>query len=386
MNINNQKQRAESSNRYYSKTDRDAEDDFINCYHQPKIDEYSKSLAKRSNRFNTPVYERLFEDSNSPKVSAEKIPKPKLVVKPKKLCNNPSEASLRLYEDAKTRDRIAKCRIEAMKKTHKGINTAKYVADKFLDEFNNCIKDMNIESEKEINLETMQELMVRMRLAPLHGKDEACQYELFISRMFEELDQENTGLVSLDQVKYFVAGIMNMKINPNRPVTETLRIHEEYKFLYFFRKLHCRFTMKPIIESSKYTNTKNSLIKKQNNSRPKTYRNNETKNLKTEVRPNKISVKKNKETPSRQRTTGVKKALDFNPKPEPKKKEIKKERTKEIAKEIVKESNFNPQLQRKPLLRIQIDLGTHSEEVIFYKGDTVESLAEEFAESHSILL
>jgi len=410
---------------------------------RPLIDARSNLIASTKDRYNTPIYERLYELSSREKVVNENSEP--VLSKQKRLKKNQSSSVIRLYEDAKARDMSLKSKRKALeiipKQCYKYIRD-QHVINKFLKEFTHCLSSLDIDWEKNpwIEFAEMKELMVLMGFTTSNNDKE--QYEALLNKLFTALDEKDKGKVNIDKLRIVIAGILNIALDSKKSALEIHKLHKQYKLLYLLKKSNNSSFYKqeipnkvkvPVKSRKNIIRHVDSLIQiKEQQERNLTLkrREEEKKELnkctfkpKTNTytrlafnkslnqfpifseaprnpKPKVNNSKKKVQLTSRQKDTHktmdslTEKTIKRMQKAREDRERVKKmlERTTEtdymrfsLGKDQTKPKSDNKS-RTKPLLKIEINVGEKAEEVLVYEGDTAENLAKDFCASHSKLL
>lgn len=413
---------------------------------RPLIDSRSNLIASARPRANTPVYQRLYQLSSRGKGSpvesgkGESAKLRRLGGKERSLVVRLYEDARVRDANLKSRRRALEA---APKKCYSHV-CDQHVVNKFLKEFTYCVSSLNSNWEKDpwIGFEEVKELMSRMGFAPVSASSDKEQYEILLNKLFTSMDEKDRGKINVEQLRTAVAAILNIALDPKKSTTEIHKLHKEYKLLYLLKKSNNTFFYKqempnevkgPVKNRESVIRHVDSLIKiKEKQERELTARRREEEEkelsectfkpkinsytrissntnlspfpaLQGSSKPSKLKPKQTTND-SRKRaplTSGQKRAEGTDSMTERAIERMRKgrqdrerirnmlERTTDthymrfhLGKQPPKHKPAEHADRPKPMLKIEVNIGDKIERVLVYRGDTAESLARDFAETH----
>eukprot|EP00826_Nyctotherus_ovalis_P034353 TRINITY_DN2845_c0_g2_i1.p1 TRINITY_DN2845_c0_g2~~TRINITY_DN2845_c0_g2_i1.p1 ORF type:complete len:408 (-),score=103.25 TRINITY_DN2845_c0_g2_i1:98-1321(-) len=346
--------------------------------HRPQIDENSRLIAKKWDKCNTSVYERLYAGSykaitergcgNGIAKCCDKV-----------MAKNQSSFTLRLYAKAKAKDAQVvskKEETQVSKQSHNYIND-KHAANRFLKEFNKSMEGLSIEGEKHLDYKTVECLMSRLGFAPASAN--STKYKKLLAKMLNALDKRNKGRISTTHLKHFIAGVLNIDLDLKKSSTELQEIYKEYKLLYFIRQ----------------SNTDKILSEQQLN-KPKAYpvqsrtrlvTKRQTNSLESFLQPtiSKDCTKTQCKAKEAEQGTVRKSSMSKDVKSARHRKTSTIRGKDELLDKKHKERERSAG-RKEPILRIEVTVGGKVEEAFVYENDKAKALARYLAAKHSRIL
>lgn len=329
--------------------------------YRPRIDENSRLIAKKWDKCNTSVYERLYAGSYKAitERGCEHVP---VKYCDKIMAKNQSSFTLRLYAEAKdTRAASKKEEAHVSKQSHNYVND-KHAANRFLKEFNKSLEGLSIENEQYLDYKTVERLMNRLGFAPVSAN--STKYKKLLAKMLNALDKCNKGKISTAHLKRFIAGVLSIDLDLRRSGAELQEVYREYRFLYFTRQ----------------SNTDRVLGEQQLN-RPKAHPVQSRSRL-VAKRPTNPSdafppppVRMQWKAKEAEQSTARKSSMS---------KDVKSARHRKTSTMRGKEELLQKSVGRKePVLRIEVTVGGKVEKVFVYENDKATTLARYIAAKHS---